>query len=408
MKQNIHTFIMSLLALLAIYLYFLSAQSISPQLQIKEIPKLNNLYEEKEALAYLNHLRVGAGLVKFTSHPKLERAAQNHAKYLTEHLIYGHKEDANLSGFTGEYASNRITFTGYATPQVIENVSTRNKNYKESIDGLFAAIYHRLAFLDFRSDSIGIGINQNPCDKEQTAFVYNMSLQSLENLYAKKIKITQKNLKQALESNKDKNHKVVIYPFDKQSNIPPAFFDELPDPLPQHKVSGFPISISFNAAHYKDAKLVNFQLFNEEGVQILETLKMTHETDQNKKLKQLDFVLFPLKRLKWNSRYHVKFLAIVDKKLIEKNWEFTTQKFTKPFHEVHQDNEEFEVQVNQPHIFYFPPKSKIDLLNSIKYPAHFDIEFIDKNTIKLTALSLANKKSKLSIGKHQINIYVQK
>jgi len=197
MQKQYHTFIMGSFTLFAIYLYYLSATPMPPQLQIKDVPSMNVLNEEQNALNYLNELRTGAGLIPFKSQQQLNTAAKNHANYLTNHLTFGHKENVNHEDFTGEFASSRVTYAAYASPQVIENVSTHNQSYKASINGLFAAIYHRLAFLDFRSDAIGIGISQNPYKKTQTAFVYDMSSNALEALYKKTKNITSKKLAMA-------------------------------------------------------------------------------------------------------------------------------------------------------------------------------------------------------------------
>jgi len=408
MQKKLHTFIMGAFTLFAIYLYYLSAPPVLPQLQIKDVPSINVQTQEVNALNYLNELRTGAGLIPFESQKQLNTAARNHANYLTNHLTFGHKEDVEHKDFTGEFASSRVSYAGYASPQVIENVSTHNQNYKASIDGLFAAIYHRLAFLDFRSDAIGIGISQNKYKKTQTAFVYDMSSNGLEALYKETKDITSTKIAVVLERNKKLNKAVVIYPFDKQTEVPPAFFDELPDPLPEHRVSGFPVSISFNSFYHKEAKLLKFELYNNEGVQVNNTLIFDHKTDPNKRLEKLDFVLFPLTRLQWNSRYHVKFSAILDKKTITKEWSFSTQKFNMPLHIVKKDNELFKMKSNDSHIFYFPPNSKVDLLQDISYPANIDIEFIDKNTIKLTALSHLTPQQKVLIGKHRLTLDIQK
>ncbi len=408
MKKQLHTFIMGSFALFAIYLYYLSATPLNPELKIKDVPLMQIKTEEQNAIHYLNSLRQGAGLVPFQSNSLLNKAAKNHANYLTNHLTYGHTEDEKHKDFTGNFASSRVSYVGYASPQVIENVSTHNQNHKESINGLFAAIYHRLAFLDFRSDSIGIGISQNNNTKTQTAFVYNMSANDLETLYQSNVKITSKNIIAVLNKNKKRNKNVIIYPFHKQKEIPPAFFDELPDPLPEHRVSGFPISISFNSIYHKEAKLLKFELYDSNGLKINNTLIFDHKTDPNKRLEKLDFVLFPLSRLDWNRKYFVKFSAIVDKKLITKEWSFSTQKFNIPLHIVNNDHELYTMKEKDSHIFYFPPTSKIDLLHNISYPANIDIEFIDKNTIKLTALSHLRNNQKLLIGKHQLTLDIQK
>jgi len=408
MKKQLHTFIMGGFALFAIYLYYLSAIPLPPQPTIKETPLINTQEEEKNALHYLNTLRIGAGLLPFYGHPKLNIAAKNHANYLTDYLTFGHKEEQNRKGFTGEFASSRVTYAGYAAPLVIENVSTHNQSYKESINGLFAAIYHRLAFLDFRSDTIGIGVSQHSKRKEQTAFVYDMSAIGLEKLYRENNSVESDKINTILNQNKKRNSKMVIYPFDQQKEVPPAFFDELPDPLPEHRVSGFPISISFNSFYHKEGKLLNFQLFDNHGTEITNTLKVDHKTDLNRRLEKLDFVLFPLERLKWDTQYHVKFLAVIDEKIVEKKWSFSTQRFNIPFHIVKNSDGLFKIKASQSHIFYFPPTSKIDLLHNIAYPSNINIEFIDKNTIKLTALYTINRKQKLSIGKHRLTLDIQK
>jgi len=406
MKQNSHTFIMALLTLFSIYLYFLSATPLPTTITVKTTPLINIEDEEKKALVYLNQLREGAGLIPFTSQSQLNKAAKNHANYLTKHFKFGHKEEQTHKDFTGEYASSRITYTGYASPQVIENVSTHNQNYKESIDGLFSAIYHRFAFLDFRSDAIGIGISQNRYKKTQTAFVYDMSSNALEELYKSNQTITSTKIDKALDKNKRLNSKVILYPFNQQKAVPPAFFDELPDPLPEHKVSGFPISISFNSIYYKKAKLLNFQLFNSEGREITNTIKFDQKSDPNQRLGNLDFVLFPLKRLEWDSQYNVLFLAIIDNKIVEKKWSFHTKKFEVPLHIVNNEDKLFNIKKSDSHVFYFPPNSKVDLLSDISYPSNFDIDFIDKNTIKLTALTELNIPVKLNIGKHKLKINI--
>ena len=408
MQKQLHTFIMGAFTLFAIYLYYLSATPISPKLTIKETPNINVQQEEQNALDYLNQLRQGAGLIPFESNPQLKQAAKNHANYLSNHLTFGHREKAEHKDFTGEFASSRVTYVGYATPQVIENVSTHNLSHKASLNGLFAAIYHRLAFLDFRADAIGIGISQNPHRKTQTAFVYDMSSNALESLYKKTKKITSQNLNEALDSNKKRNKSMVIYPFDQQTQVPPAFFDELPDPLPEHRVSGFPISIFFNSFYHKEAKLLKFELYDENNIQVKNTLIFDHKTDPNRRLEKLDFVLFPLTRLAWDSQYHVKFSALIDNEEVHKNWSFRTQKFNMPLHIVQDDNQLFTMKESSTHIFYFPPSSKVDLLHNIAYPSNIDIDFVDKNTIKLTALSARAKRQIIHIGRHQLTLDIQK
>jgi len=172
-------------------------------------------------------------------------------------------------------------------------------------------------------------------------------------------------------------------------------------------VSGFPISVSFNQAHFKTVELIKFELFNNEGILINDTLIYDYKSDPNKRLNRFDYVLFPLTRLDWNSQYQVKFVAIVDGKEVEKNWSFTTRTFEEPLHTVTSTQNRFTIHTNESNIFYFPPNSKIDILQSLIYPANVDIDFIDKNTIKLTALKTSDKPIILNIGRHTLKLDIE-
>jgi uncharacterized protein YkwD len=406
--KNLRTLILGTTALLLLYLYFFYLPNKQPIKQKKEIPTLNSYIEEQEAFKYINQLRQGSGLIPFSSNSVLNKASKNHASYLIRNTTYGHYEEANKSGFTGEFAAQRVRHTGYNTELIIENVSSNNRDYKASIDGLFAAIYHRLAFLDFQGDEIGISIKQNTNDKIRTAFVYNIGSSALNQLYKNAKKPSKIDLNNALNKHQNSNSKIVTYPFNQQSDVPPVFFNELPDPLPNHDVSGFPISISFNQALFKNIKFLNFELFNSQGERIRNTLIHNSKTDPNRRLNKFSFVLFPLDRLEWNSYYSVKFLAIVDKKLIEKKWSFKTRKHTLPLHKIEDEGKTITVKVNQPNLFYFPPKTAKDLLHNVRYNSNFTMEFIDQNTLKITALKASLITKYLKIGRHKLKLNIQK
>ena len=422
MKKNLQTFIMGSLTLFAIYLYSLSDISVPPNIKRKEAPPINTTSEEDFALNYLNRLRIGSGLIPFSSQTQLKQAAQAHAEYLIKHHIYGHKEDENLSGYTGTYASKRIEHAGYPSHLVIENVSNYNRNAKESIDGLMSAIYHRFAFLSFKADEIGIGIKQNSLQKEETSFVYNLSAKAIRTLcrennetkiyksYSKvcnnrKIKVSTLKLNEAFNTNNTKNRSFIVYPFDKQYDVPPAFFNELPDPLPDYNVSGFPISINFNPTLYKNIKILTFDLFDNTGKQIVNVRKHDYKSDPNKRLKETEFVLFPLQRLKWDSSYSVKITAIIQEKIFTKEWTFHTRSFKEKIHQVSNTNKLYHLKKDEAIVFYFPPTSPSDVLHNLSYTGDYDIKFIDQNTIRLTAFK-AKGCCSLRLGKHTLNLEI--
>ncbi|HHB93584.1 MAG TPA: CAP domain-containing protein, partial [Campylobacterales bacterium] len=351
MKNIIHAIIMGLLTLFSAYLYLLADAPIAQKIIIKENPTIDIQKEERQTLEYLNQLRKGVGLIPLVNNNRLKNSAKNHAKYLIKNALIGHFEDKNIIGYTGKYASQRAIYNGYKTSMVIENISNNNFTYKESIDGLMAAIYHRFGFLDFHIDEIGIGVEQSQTDKSQTAFVYDMGSHNLEDICQKKnsiksgeyatnicadksLKIEAKLFNHILDLNRKRNPKVITYPFDGQTDIPPAFYDELPDPLPNYSVSGFPISMSFNDSYFKNINMISFKLFDDKGKEIKNTIVYNHQTDPNRRLKKFEFALFPLERLTWNSRYIVKAIYKADGKLKNKQWEFKTREFKAPLYEV--------------------------------------------------------------------------
>jgi hypothetical protein len=211
-----------------------------------------------------------------------------------------------------------------------------------------------------------------------------------------------------LSSNRKRNKKIITYPFNGQKDIPPAFYDELPDPLPNYSVSGFPISMSFNDSYFKNINMLSFKLFDDKGKEIKDTIIYNHQTDPNKRLKKFEFALFPLKRLSWNSRYSVKAIYKADGKLKTKKWEFKTRKFKTTFYKVTSNKNSFKIIKGKPTIFYFPPQSKRDILGSLKYPATLDISFIDKNTIKLTANTIQTDKVMINIGKYKLGLDIKR
>jgi len=415
---------MGILLLFSIYLYLIAEAPIQ-RIILKEEPLIDTKTQEDRALEYLNYIRTNSGLIALRENEHLKVAAKNHAEYLTSNELIGHFEDESNIGFTGKFGSNRAIYAGYKTSMVIENISNNNFDYKESIDGLMSAIYHRFGFLDFNIDEIGIGISQNPNNRYQTAFVYDMGSLNLENLCKdvpanqnfntyvegicddKSIRVDGEKFTKALNKNKLRNSKVVIYPFDGQRDIPPAFYDELPDPLPEYSVSGFPISISFNDIYFKSVKLIEFRLFKGDR-EITKKVIYSKESDPNGRLKKGEFALFPLDRLEWNSRYEVRVKYLADGKIYKKVWHFNTKNFNNRFYKVTNPNSNFTITQGIPSIFYFPPTSKTDIFGDLKYPSFLDIEFIDKNTIQITANENSRDFISLNLGNKQLNLKIKK
>jgi uncharacterized protein YkwD len=420
-KQNIRQTILGLLTLFSMYLYAIENNPRSETMRVKKTALIDISLEEKRTMYYLNTLRKEAGLIPLNQNSLLESSAKNHANYLVLNHRIGHYEDENKTGYTGKYGSHRSVNMGYKTSMIIENVSSNNRNHKESVEGLMAAIYHRFGFLDFHIDEIGIGVAQNLDNRAETAFVYDMGSQKLERLCIasenKKVlkpfenicsssnsHISKSSFIDAIHAHRYQNAKFVVYPYDNQEDVPPVFYEELPDPLPNHSVSGFPISMSFNEIQFKSVKVVSFQLFDANGEEIRDTVFYNYKTDPNKKLKKYEFALFPLQRLNWNSLYNVRVAYEADGIIKRKSWSFKTRSFDIPVTTVTQNKNHYTIKKGESAIFYFPPRSSNDILGNLRFPSILDISFVDKNTIKLKALEVFEGTMLLTFGKHQLKL----
>jgi len=388
----------------------------------KEALTLDYDMEKIYALDYINELRAEVGLVEFTTSSVLEQSAENHANYIIANDEPSHYEKPNKIAFTGESIGERVEAAGYKSSYASENLSTGSRDYKHSIDGLFSAIYHRFGFLNFKIDEIGIGISQNSSNKSKTSFVYNMGNSRLNRLcsgdsfhregsyiegacFDREFKIKEKSFNDAI--NITRNKILITYPYDGQVDVPPAFFEEIPDPLPEHEVSGFPISISFNENHYKKLELTSFKLFNSTNKEITNRLLYDHKSDIHHMFKKFEFALFPLERLEWNSHYEVRVEYFADGVKKEKEWSFKTRAFEEKLHKLTEENYSVKVKKNISEIFYFKPSSQHDSIGDIEYPLSIDVTIIDNNTIRVTAFDDAPNEVLLKFGKHKLLLHVE-
>ena len=360
---------------------------------------------------------------KFLHNENLKKSATSHANYLLTHDVIGHYQEKGTVGFSGVLPRDRVIRAGYKTGMSIENVSSHTIGYEKSVDGLFSAIYHRFGFLDFQVDEIGIGMAQDVQDSAKTAYVYNMGIYEINDLCQKSsyagegeytyhicadenFKIKKSLFDAAYHACYKRNKKVVIYPYDEQSNVPPAFYDELPDPLPEHRVSGFPISIQFNPYYFKIVKLKRFELFL--GDKKVDNTKVyDHISDINSLFKRNEFALFPLERLEWDSRYRVEVEYKVFDESFTKIWHFKTKKLsTKP---IMIDKKKMQVKISnrKETILYFKPLHQNDILENIQYSAKLDITFIDNNTIMMRTNARVGELFNLNVSGRKITLLVE-
>ncbi len=353
--------------------------------------------QKNSALLYLNTLRNKAGLFSLQTNTYLDMAAQNHADYMMINNQVGHYESSSYSNYTGVYPSDRAVYAGYQSREVSENLSYGQIDTNESIDGLFSAIYHRLGFLDTKIDEIGIGIND-------IYYNYDMGNSGLNSMCEQTYSINgayythvcaDNDLEVPAETQDDilkntalNNPSIILWPYQNATDIPPVFFEESPDPLPNQSVSGYPISVSFNPYYFTSAPtLDSFKLYDANGNEITDTLIMTKDSDPNGDFSEYDFALFPLKRLEWNAKYRAVFSYKDENGNLESiNWEFITRALNYPTYTIDtQTDVTLNIIPGKSYAIYFVPQDANDNLDGYNYSYSSDMsiqtDYIDADTI---------------------------
>ncbi|HSR73771.1 MAG TPA: CAP domain-containing protein [Sulfurovum sp.] len=358
---------------------------------------------QREGLVYLNTIRERAGLITLKSNSVLQKAAASHAKYLIRHQNSGHYEKHGKEFYTGNTPSQRIVKAGYPSTFVMENISVNTPGDAEAVDNLFSAIYHRFVFLNLDKDEIGIGSASSGKKRSiKSAYVYNLSSSYISELCQRSFTMTNgvyymKNIcRQSskmvpmslfTEQKNDierKNGDIILYPYPDQTNIWPAFYNEAPDPLPDYKVSGFPVSVQFNPVYYQSVRLKSFRLYDEIGNEIKEVRVLHFNNDPNHLLTELEFALMPLKRLEFGRRYSAVFEAVADGERIHQRWSFSTVKPEEPLYRITEKTTTLSVGSGTTAILYFVPNSKEDIVHSYRARESLKVSFLDQNTLKLT------------------------
>ncbi|PHS37157.1 MAG: hypothetical protein COB07_11430 [Sulfurovum sp.] len=357
---------------------------------------------DKQGLAYLNKIREHTGLIAFKSNKALKKAAASHAKYLVQNQISGHYEKIGKYSYTGRTPSKRVIKAGYPSHFVMENLSVNTTGADKSIDKLFSAIYHRFVFLNLDKDEIGIGSYFTKKKRRiKSAYVYNLGLSGISHLCQRSFKMTNgeyymKNIcrqndkmiprsrfREEKEYIRRKNKDIIVYPYANQKHIWPAFYNESPDPLPKYKVSGFPISVQFNPANFKNVKLKSFRLYDEKGKELKKTRILQHKNDHNHLFTKLEFALMPLARLEFGRTYTAVFEAVADGRKVKKRWYFRTEDPKERVYRITQNKTTLKVRSGSSAILYIVPRSRKDILRGSKSRGGIKVSFLDQNTLKV-------------------------
>ena len=367
-------------------------------------------------LDYLNTLRQKAGLVPFASHSALAKAAEAHSRYLQLHDASGHVESAGEEGFTGENPWDRAVNAGYPSRYVSENVSSGQRNVEASIDGLMSAIYHRFGFLSLESDQVGIGISD-----DGRRYTYNMGNAGVAALceaddyrggsYYRGVcadagqKVEADRFLEAVDGHKDEAPALILWPPVDGEKIPPAFYEESPDPLPDHGVTGYPVSVRFNDAKFDEPPTLESFTLTDEGGDAVEILTvMESRNDPNGKFSGYEYALFPKKRLEWGSVYRVELAWSDGDTRATKSWCFATRslnEFVRKVYRVEDDDTALEVVSGRTYALYMVPSDTNDAIRGYSYrytASGVSLDFIDPNTFAVTVTGDAGESVEITFS----------
>ena len=380
---------------------FISVQSKEVNsVELRKILPMDVGYEKMLSADQLNIIREALGLNRLQNNEALSRAAQAHADYLVANNEESHYEVEGHVNFTGVKPVDRALLSKYASRHVIENLSTKNPSAQASIEGLFSAIYHRFGFLSTNIDEVGVGVTQNKNEPSQSAFVYLMGNSHMRSLcheksfsghgkYYYKIcqdenhRISEKEYNYAQNAIRKYNPSIVLYPYNGQKEVPPAFYSEIPDPLADYEVSGFPISISFNEYFFKEVKVHSLKLYDKTGQEVENVRYMDKASDPHARFTDTEFALFPLQRLNYATEYQVELVYSSKGKRAKVRWTFKTKVPKDRLYIIQNNEAHFVVKAAQAYTFYFEPMHTSDILKNVQFPSGVDIFFIDNNTIKV-------------------------
>lgn len=379
-------------------------------------PSAAALYRE------LNAVRARAGMTPLRRNAPLEQAARSHARYLAAHPLddacnASHGEEPGRPGFTGRWPWERAYAAGFESRDVRENAwcqSARGSDLsgveaqaRDVIRHIMSGIYHRFGFLSFDHDAVGIGeaTGTGGARREQ-AFVFKTGNSGKHALcagpdamtvgagkyYTNVCRSEGKAVDVSMEASAAaevgaSNPLLVLWPPDGAAGVPPVFANEIPDPLPDYRLSGYPVSIQFNPYRERRIELLDFRVYREGSSEPLSARVLDAHSDPHAKLTRFEFAVFPLVRLSWDTLYRAEATYRVDGAWQKKTWGFRTARPAAPMYTVGTGKPRLPVRPGVTYAVYVPPSSVFPTVEDVewRFPQgmHIDVQHYDVNTLLL-------------------------
>ncbi|NMA82257.1 MAG: hypothetical protein GX962_00130 [Epulopiscium sp.] len=263
-----------------------------------------SLYTQKAAdfFNYINQYRKAADVPTLEKNGNLYKAANNHVTYMNYYRVSQQQQQKNNRYFTGVYSWDRAAYFRYQYPLVMEFVGKGVSENPDRLDTFIHNPYHRIFWL-------------SP-EYIHMAFEY-------KNQYSTFL----------LGGQKVKEDKIVIYPNEKQTNIPTLWSEGngaelLSDTTLKEKNKGYPITLSY----YSKNTIKNVEAVDVEVKDQLtgRNIDIVIESQKDNSYLVNGLLIIPLAELQNDRTYQVKVIGKVtfDKqgsKEIKKTWSFTTR-----------------------------------------------------------------------------------
>lgn len=274
----------------------------------------------------LNKARAAYGVGQMAENAALNKAATNHALYLTGRLAagdyadMGHSEDPAKPGFTGRNPAERASFAQYAAATVGgvgENLSSMiavdgvsSAQGVVAIEALLSAPYHRFGFFD-GSREVGIGHGAVRVPGEG----------GVRNTIVTNFSYGQGTLGQS-----PANDWIGLWPSDKATGVLYSFAGETPNPIPVNNgaCAGYPVSIQVKSGQVLTT--TSFVITESTTGVVVRSQLSTAASEVNQAYARANTAyLIPYAPLKLNTNYTVRFIGARDGTAIDKVWTFTTR-----------------------------------------------------------------------------------
>ncbi|MCG8476919.1 MAG: CAP domain-containing protein, partial [Cytophagales bacterium] len=282
--------------------------------------------QSNDGLRLLNEARSQNGLPPVKEQGQLTRAAKSHSYYMAQNQTLAHHEHPGMKGYSGTGCLERVVRAGYSIRMCSENLSMGESSWKESIENLLSAIYHRFNFLSFDVDEVGSAREMGrhrQTDRKLPYYTYVMSNSLLRRICEakqsqpsgqygmcrnQKLVVNTEQYERASQYYFNTGPELVVYPWSGQRQVAPVYVNrEIPDPLPGYYVTGQPVSIQFNPRKFRNKKLAVGELVLREakGRQVSLLPRRDKQTDSiNQKFSEYEFAWFPEYPLRWGTQYH--------------------------------------------------------------------------------------------------------